>query len=172
MQLTHPEKTHYQDMVDLANEVLAINYMSERQVSSDPYAWYITLIDGQFAGMIQFDIYPSDPQPRLGAIIMSVAVKPAFRGRGIATEMISHVIDTELRPEGVHDVHAYAWTPKGQKDPNLKIPLERNGFQPFQHHSKHWYFEPQSKNQQCLYCGYPCECDAVQYCLLLNTKVQ
>jgi RimJ/RimL family protein N-acetyltransferase len=165
----HPELEHYQGMADLANKVLSINYMSSKQVSGDPGAWYIALIDDELAGMIQFDIYSREPEPKPGAIIMSVAVDHAFRGRGIATEMISHVIDTELRPAEVHDVYAYAWVPNGKSSPNLKIPLERNGFTPFQRLEKHWYHEPKT-NQRCLYCGWPCECDAVQYRLLINTK--
>jgi RimJ/RimL family protein N-acetyltransferase len=165
----HPELEYYQGMADLANKVLSVNYMSSKQVSGDPGAWYVALIDDELAGMIQFDIYSREPESKPGAIIMSVAVDHAFRGRGIATEMISHVIDTELRPAVVHDVYAYAWVPNGKSSPNLKIPLERNGFTPFQRLEKHWYHEPKT-NQRCLYCGWPCECDAVQYRLLINTE--
>lgn len=168
MNFIHPQLEHYQEMVDLANDALSVNYMSSKQVSGDPGAWYIALVGDRLAGMIQFDIYNREPEPNPGAIIMSVAVEHTFRGFGIATDMISHVLDTELRPKNVHDVYAYAWVPKGNIAPNLKIPLERNGFAPFQHFEKHWYHEPKT-NRRCLYCGYPCECDAVQYRLLINT---
>ena len=94
-------------------------------------------------------------------VVKTVAVAPAFHGRGIGTRLTDACI-TEFRRRGVRALCSVAW--KRGETVNIRGVLERRGFARFAEVPDYWTDDSVREGLRCPECGDPpCRCAAVMF---------
>ena len=90
--------------------------------------------------------------------IDSITVDENERGKGIASILIEDVILNY----GHLRIYTYAWKMRNG-EVNLKIVLERLGFEVLEEIDNMWYEDSLKSGFICPSCGNPCTCSAIVY---------
>lgn len=88
----------------------------------------------------------------------SITIDETYRGRGIATMLIEDVILNY----GHMRIYSHAWKMKNG-EVNIKVVLERLGFQFKEEIKNMWYDDSLESGFVCPSCGNPCTCSALVY---------
>jgi predicted N-acetyltransferase YhbS len=94
-------------------------------------------------------------------VIKSLVVKPAFRNKGIGTQLVKLSKET-LESQGAARVISSVWV-KPNGTVTVKGPLESNNMEELVHIERFWDREVGVK-RPCKECGSECKCSAIIYC--------
>ncbi len=93
-------------------------------------------------------------------LLRSIAVRSAYRGRGVATELTEAGIQW-CDAQGATAMLAAAWCPPTGS--RLRGVMELTGFEPIEEIDSYWTEDSQAKDYICPVCGDVCQCSSVIY---------
>jgi len=95
-------------------------------------------------------------RPNRTGLIKSIVVAPAYRGRGIATQLVRRGVQ-ELDAHGAEHCYSLAWV-SAQNGCHLCGVLAVAGFRTVRRIERFWYRDSLTHRYACALCGRPCTC--------------